>query len=590
MPSTELTAIGLDDLSLVAGVVGVVIWLLLLLVVRWVTRKRPTVAGPKIQELPGDEPPAVVAYITQGLTITQDAAESTLIDLAARGFIELRQSGNDPRHTTIHIPNGGPDDSLLLAHELRVLNRVRRTASGAVVPLDALRGRIGTNWKTWQRRFDAEVVAEARARGLTEPGPVNSPWQWALMVMAWWPTFLLLYRHLELPVSIGLAAAAGSFAGVIGFTLLRSERDTPAGRHAASRWLGLRAFMIGDESFAAQPPAAVVLWDRLLAYGDALGVTQVIQEVVDFGEADRSRIWSSYGGTWRQVKVHYPTFGPKGTSPGRMIRNQLVLPALLVFGWYVLSRPDRTRVSLTIGDWQPWVADPDAIPVDIPPAAAGAGAVVVLLLLARSTWIIVRAVGDLVGHPEEVTGEVLWKSQWVVESNDNNKRKTISYYLPVDDGRSDQTTAWSLRVGQDRGIRPHDIVRLTGRPWTRRLISIEVVERRNQPGELIPSAAPLTGRWAERYQQLLGVTTRTDRYGGKVTVFKGLAAQMIAGNAFADQNHEQLPGLGDKAFVASDIAVAYQGEKLVIINQSGIGSQNPQEIAHRLAEELANLG
>ena len=39
-------------------------------------------------------------------------------------------------------------------------------------------------------------------------------------------------------------------------TVSRGERDTPAGRAAAERWLGLRDFLRGDEAFAQLPPAA----------------------------------------------------------------------------------------------------------------------------------------------------------------------------------------------------------------------------------------------------------------------------------------------------------------------------------------------
>ena len=42
---------------------------------------------------------------------------------------------------------------------------------------------------------------------------------------------------------------------------MRAERDTPTGLATASRWLGLRRQLAGDESFGEQPPAAVAARD-----------------------------------------------------------------------------------------------------------------------------------------------------------------------------------------------------------------------------------------------------------------------------------------------------------------------------------------
>ena len=62
---------------------------------------RPS-AGPATPDL-GGEPPAVVNLLANRWRLNEDAAESTLLDLAAKRLIELRQPANDPMHTTIHI-------------------------------------------------------------------------------------------------------------------------------------------------------------------------------------------------------------------------------------------------------------------------------------------------------------------------------------------------------------------------------------------------------------------------------------------------------------------------------------------------------
>src|SRR4051794_25293119 len=73
------------------------------------TRPRTPRAEPATQDL-GPEPPAVVSLLVAGWDLSEDAAESTLLDLAARGILEFRQPGNDPRQTTVHLRGTAPPD------------------------------------------------------------------------------------------------------------------------------------------------------------------------------------------------------------------------------------------------------------------------------------------------------------------------------------------------------------------------------------------------------------------------------------------------------------------------------------------------
>jgi hypothetical protein len=56
------------------------------------------------------------------------------------------------------------------------------------------------------------------------------------------------------------------------------DQLTPAGRGVASRWLGVRAFIAGTGSLSDLPPAAVEVWDRYLAYGAAMDLSEVAVE------------------------------------------------------------------------------------------------------------------------------------------------------------------------------------------------------------------------------------------------------------------------------------------------------------------------
>jgi hypothetical protein len=114
----------------------------------------------------GPEPPAIVSLLVNRWEITEDAAESTLLDLAARHILELRQPGNDPMQTTIHIRQPRPVG--LTRYEQRVFDRVSALAAGGVVPLPALTFRDQNQATAWAKRLSADVIAEARTNGLSQ--------------------------------------------------------------------------------------------------------------------------------------------------------------------------------------------------------------------------------------------------------------------------------------------------------------------------------------------------------------------------------------------------------------------------------------
>ncbi|BCB75767.1 DUF2207 domain-containing protein [Phytohabitans flavus] len=153
-------------LDLAVSGIAIGCWFLAYGLARLVTRPASPPPQPATPDL-GTEPPAVVSLLVNRWTTTEDAAESTLLDLAARRFIELRQPGNEPMQTTVHLPAAAPDESGLRPYERRVLSRVQGLAVGGVVPLTALTFRDQAQAKTWNKRLRAEVVAEARAAGLS---------------------------------------------------------------------------------------------------------------------------------------------------------------------------------------------------------------------------------------------------------------------------------------------------------------------------------------------------------------------------------------------------------------------------------------
>lgn len=460
-------------------------------------RSRPVVPGPATSDL-RDEPPAVVNVLIRGTSAPQ-AASATLLDLAARRYIEIVQLADDPENTLIRVrrplpPDAGP-------YEQRVMERIESTAAGEAVAVARLVERYadgGDRWTRWLRR---DAVLDARRRGLikrverdftvaallTSAVVVAAALAPALPSLAS-PTFagrLILAGMVWLPASL-----LGWLVLVVVSAVLVPDRDqyTAAGRRAAAHWLGVAAWLRAHDPIRDLPAGAVATWDRYLAYGAALDAIPHAVRVLDFETVGRRQtLWSQATGQWRLVRVHYPTrrrlLHPLGTV-GARLRLPFWMVTLAVMGvtgcllLAVVPGPPYLRTTLLIG-----------VPAVVVWSGYG---------LLKSFVEVTR--------PVEVTGTVL------VISRANQTTSAdyapfgqeipdlpTHYYFVVDDGTGDVLRPWivhrGLAQGADApphpfdvagmagflkslskvGYEPGDRVRLTGERWSHYVSAIEPV-------------------------------------------------------------------------------------------------------------------
>lgn len=466
------------QLLITAGAVGA--WGIAYLVALAVTRPASPRAAAASPEL-GAESPAVVSLLVNRWELTEDAAESTLLDLAARRYVELRQPGSDPRQTTVHVLDG--DTSTLTPYERRVLDRVRGLALDAVLPLTALTFRNDAQAKSWTKKLHGEILAEARTRGLSRRRftPLMKAFLVAIAVLAaavigwaWWHYADAAQRASEDGADGPFAVAAFALL-FLGAVSLRNtdERDTPAGREVAAGWFGVRDWLRGHEAFADLPPASVTVWDRYLAYGAALGVTRVASAVLDLGMGNRRLVWSSYGGHWHRVRVRYPSFWPRYGRTGRFLIVRAVLSiAVGTAIVYYTGRQFGWLAGLDLPSFGPdWLV---AIAPDVQSVARWLG----IALLVYGGYKLLRAVVDLATQ-RTLTGEVLWLEVWKSRSGGENRPAVPwLHHLAVDDGSGDRTTAWGLPSQLSGQCHEGDTVEIVVRRWSRRVVGFRVV----QPG------------------------------------------------------------------------------------------------------------
>ncbi|HEY8473479.1 MAG TPA: hypothetical protein VIL37_12705 [Natronosporangium sp.] len=579
-------------------------------------RPTPAPASPDL----GEEPPAVVNLLANRWRLTEDAAEATLLDLAAKRLIELRQPANDPMHTTIHMR---PPDELpeLTPYERRVLNRIWALSVDGVIPVTALTFRNEKEAKSWTKRLHKEVIADARARGLSRRrfGPQIVS---ALMAVAALAAVGLTLATLRFELRAedsdpGAAFVLGFFSfGLLGAVVSgqRGERDTPAGQAAAAKWLGVRDWLRGHEEFADLPPASVTVWDRYLPYGAALGVTHTASAILDLGMGDRTLVWSSYGNRWRRVRVRYPMFWGRY---GRSVPSLVTAAVLTMLLGAVLIAFHRLPSELEL-----------RYPVSGIMLAVG------IFLVVRGAYRGSRALIDL-PTTRVITGQVLWIEPWRTRSQGKNKpRVPWLHYLAVDDGRADQTTAWGLPDTLGARCRDSDTVTIQVRPWSRRVISLAVLKP-GQSRRVVDTAGPeeetgslsltkvvrqLTSQvagqagagpaantlvTAEEVSRALGLPIREpELIPGLVstatfkTADRGrdvLLVQLATGapGRWAwrmNQSGMQLPGIGDGARQSGDHAAMRVGDTTVVLTLMRQAKGRHQHLPWLLQQAAARLG
>lgn len=496
------------------GAALIVLWLAVFALALAATRNGVVTPAPATQELGDDpEPPGIVALLGNQWRGVEHAAAATLLDLAARGLVELRQPGDDPIRTTVHITEAGRAAQELKPYERRVLDRViARTVNGGT-PIGAIAFREDKRAAAWNTELRREIITEARLRGLSRFrfGPLLGS---ALLISAFVPGSLFTVaavmggHNIRAALFVGVAPGA-ALAYLLGKSM--RERATPKGLERAGHWAGLRAWLTAHEDFAQLPPAAVTVWDRYLAYGTALGVTVLSSRLLGFDSGNRRHVWSSYGGTWRAVRIRYPRLRPGfgGTTP-RLLRwaaaAAIVAAGLCAFA--ILRRPDWAVAVDPQGDGS----------LRRPGLILSAGWVVSALLglvvagkFSRWTLLVaflammpgnfasgshgffhdaaahegplpgelaaIAAFGALAAYylalaclerrePAAVTGEVL--------RMESRRGKRAARFLALDEGRTDRTTAWALPAAS-RDIATGAQVRLKVSPATRTIRSAELV-------------------------------------------------------------------------------------------------------------------
>ncbi|HEV2756440.1 MAG TPA: hypothetical protein VG318_11770 [Actinomycetota bacterium] len=408
---------------------GIVAWFLLLGAIRVVRAPRRPRPGPETTDL-GAESPAVANLVTHRFKLTRDAVPATLVDLAARGVVEIEDRGIGDYWCRL---KGRPSE--LAAYERMLVDHLGRKAANGVVPAGALTTGPQDASKAWWRDFRKHVVAEAQASGLS-----RNLWDLVTTAILFFAagTVALLYLwatgfndpdNVTESTLLDVVTISGGamVAALVAAAGSKRQTDTEAGRRAAARWLGVREAIESSPSFAVVPPSGVVVWERHLAYAAALGVAPRAVGSLPMGAESDSEAWTTRGGEWRKVLVRYPRLRP---GWGRHPALAILIGGLGSFAGYKI-------VGLGAGE-----------------VGAGGGlGIAALVAVVAGTAIFVRSAPQLlmglldVTARRKVEGTVLRaRTRWgpIPYMTQSDDRQYVRCYVAIDDGRADVLIAYRV--------------------------------------------------------------------------------------------------------------------------------------------------
>ncbi len=356
-------------------------------------------------------------------------------------------------------------------------------ASNGTVPSHELSLGYGETAERWWKKFRGAVIDQARELGLT--------WRRFSAVQVWLLAGALLAPFAVAGIGLEFYGRAQRAAGkdfdsgaglmiagfvwlavvVFGGRRLRGWRDTPAGSAAAARWLGVANYLRAYDSFRDAPPGGVAIWDRLLAYGTALGVADATAAALPIGPTRDDAGWSPQQGLWREVRIEYPRRFAYGDAPKRAVAVSLFVLVAASAALVVVARGVLPAVLDGVDELTNKENGPGRWLFAVVVAVFSVPLGYLSFQVVRRIIILWRAIPDL-RDTATFDGYVV-RVPWHYESDGNgNGQWEPTGYVAVDDGSNDQIKAVRYEAN---GIREGQRVRVTLTPRLRHVTHMQVV-------------------------------------------------------------------------------------------------------------------
>lgn len=465
---------GLSLALLVLAGISAGAWLLVF-AARWVASypKMPA-AGPETTDL-GDEPPAIVNLLAHRWTLTRAALAATFLDLAARRIISIDLLGRGAYVVRLRETPREP----LLKYEQQLLDLVRSRATGGSAPLQVLTLGEEHEAERFWKKFRERVIDDAKGRGLARNR--WSPNDWTVLgALLLAPIGFFALAMGQAGIGNGgedpmtrwdwlLFGGIGWVAIMVAVSRFQAIRDTPAGRAVCAQWLGVRKAFEKSTAFGDAPPSHVILWERNLSQAAALGLAHDAVHALPFEAEDPETAWSRVTGSWRELRVEYPERFGFGMAPIKAVWQGLwrvaVFGFIAFFALPIVFNIAYDIASSALDSSQDYRLKVLMFAIGIP--LTGAGVYVFVRFIAGMLWLV-RGLADL-GRWVTTEGEVV---------------KIARGRVALDDGKSEELTAWTLPYVTGPGIRQGAKLRIHRSPHLWFVDRVEVITPAPRLGEM----------------------------------------------------------------------------------------------------------
>ncbi|WP_407378334.1 DUF2207 domain-containing protein [Methanobrevibacter sp.] len=252
------------------------------------------------RELPTDDPPAVVnAMINNRDNIGKPdmkGFEATIMDLIDRKVFKIHVEESEHTQDLILEFDDSKYDELS-PDEKKAYGLLKTFGDGDILNVSRLSSKLNneTNGKLFVEKlddwkntvYDTHIGDDRLKEYFNNNGDVLSKcFTVGGIVIA---VILFLISLFSKHPAASLATIAAVFLGVISFALIFLPEDifgqwTPKGRLYYLKWKNFKKFLSDNSLIKEHPPESIVIWNKYLVYGTALGVADKVYESMKLNE------------------------------------------------------------------------------------------------------------------------------------------------------------------------------------------------------------------------------------------------------------------------------------------------------------------
>ncbi len=243
------------------------------------------------RELPSDDPPAVVNGLLNRSNIGEpnmEGFEATIMDLIDRKIFKMHIESEEHTKDLILELDENRYDELSIA-EKSVFNLLETFSDENTLNVSQLSSKLNNeyNGKLFVEKFDQwkdivknDLIGEERKSGYFNSTGTNISRAFLFIGLALAAIFFLISafsKHPAARYTLFASVILGIISVVVGFL----PQDilghwTPEGRVYYLKWMNFKKFLKDNSLMKEHPPESIVIWNKYLVYGTALGVADEV--------------------------------------------------------------------------------------------------------------------------------------------------------------------------------------------------------------------------------------------------------------------------------------------------------------------------